>query len=74
MEKFLGKDVEVLIETSDSTYSIGHTSNFLLVKALGVFQQEEKVLVQLDQIEYPYCLGTIKERIKKVDETLVTNG
>ena len=73
MEKFLGQDVEVLIETSDSLYSTGHTSNFLLVKVLGKFNQEEKVLVQLEKIQYPYCFGTVKEKIREKEETLVTN-
>lgn len=74
MEKFLGKEMEVLIEKSDSEYSIGHTSNFLLVKVPGIFHQEEKTLANISKIQYPYCLGTIQCEIKEKEETLVTNG
>jgi len=74
MEKFLGKEMEVLIETSDSKYSMGHTSNFLLVKVLGEFRQEDKVLVTLTEISYPYCFGTVKKKQEKKEETFVTNG
>lgn len=74
MEKFLGRKMEVLIERSDSSYSIGHTSNFLLVKVPGTFEQEEKILVSLSEIQYPYCLGTVSCESEKKQETLVTSG
>jgi len=74
MEKFLGQEIEVLIERSDSEYSIGHTSNFLLVKVLGIFHQEERVLVNISRIEYPYCLGTICCKAEEAEEILVVNG
>lgn len=57
MKKFINKDVEVLIETNSDGYSIGHTSNYLLVKIKGNYKQEEIVNVKIKDISYPYVIG-----------------
>lgn len=59
MEKFLNQVVEVLVERSLDGYSIGHTSNFLLVKIEGNFPSGMLVLVKIDNIQYPYCFGRL---------------
>ena len=57
MRQSLGKEVEVLIERGEEKESIGHTSNFLLVKIPERHQQEEVVSVTIQDIKYPYCIA-----------------
>lgn len=57
MEKFLEKEVEVLIEGVKDSYSIGHTSNFLNVKIQKKLNNNEFYKVKIKKIEYPYCIG-----------------
>lgn len=61
MNQFIGQKVEVLIERTIDGYSVGHTSNFLLVKVLGEYHQEELIIVEITKIKYPYCLGEVSE-------------
>ncbi len=71
MRKFLGKEVEVLIERTIDGSSIGHTSNFLLVKVLGEYQQGQLLSVFIDKIQYPYCLGICCDDIRKTERETV---
>ena len=57
MNKFIGKDVEVLIEEYKDGYSYGHTGNFLYVKIKGEKAHNEIVNVVIKDIEYPYAIG-----------------
>ena len=58
MNKFINKEVEVLIEKNVDGYSIGHTSNYLLVKIPDSnYSKEEVVSVIIDSIDYPYVIG-----------------
>ena len=57
MNKFLNKEVEVLIEEYKDGYSYGHTGNFLYVKVKGEYPHNEFVKVKIKKIDYPYCLG-----------------
>ena len=57
MEKFMEKEVEVLIEGVKDSYSIGHTSNFLNVKIQKKLNNNEFYKVKIKKIEYPYCIG-----------------
>ena len=58
MEKFIGKEVEVLIERNIDGDSIGHTSNFLLVKIPNSgYDKEEIVNVKITDVDYPYVIG-----------------
>ncbi|MDD4036665.1 MAG: tRNA (N(6)-L-threonylcarbamoyladenosine(37)-C(2))-methylthiotransferase MtaB [Bacilli bacterium] len=60
MNKFIGKDLEVLFETNKKDYSIGHTSNYLLVKLDNTkFKSGDLVTVKLDKINYPYINGSL---------------
>ena len=61
MNKHIGFDVSFIPEVYENGYLIGHTSNYLMVKALGdksLLKQE--VIVKISKVEYPYCLGEIK--------------
>lgn len=57
MKKFIGKDVDVLIESVKDSYSVGHTSNFLNVKIQGKLNNNEFYKVKIKEIVYPYCIG-----------------
>ncbi len=61
MNQFIGQEVEVLIERSMDGCSVGHTSNFLLVKVLGEYHQGDLIFVEISDVKYPYCLGKVKE-------------
>ena len=56
MNKFVGREVEVLVEESRDGYSYGHTGNFLYCKILGELPHNEFVNVKVKNIEYPYCI------------------
>lgn len=58
--KFIGKELVFIPEVYKNGYLIGHTGNYILVRALG----DEKLLkqdinVKLEKLEYPYVLGSI---------------
>lgn len=60
MEKFIGKELEVLIERSFDNYSIGHTSNYLQVKVDGKYNHEQVIHVEITKVDYPYAIGKVK--------------
>lgn len=55
--KYLNKEVEVLIEENKDNYSIGHTSNYLHVKIKGNYKPNTFVKTTIKEVEYPYCIG-----------------
>ena len=57
MKKFIGKEVEVLIEEYVDGYSFGHTGNYLYVKIKGELQHNKIVKVKLEEVEYPTIIG-----------------
>lgn len=58
MNKFIGKNLEVLIETCNSEYSIGHTTNYLNVKIYSKkYKSEDLITVKSTKIEYPFIIG-----------------
>ena len=59
MNKFIGKEEEVLIEEYKDGYSYGHTSNFLYVKVLGELPHNEFCNVLIEDVQYPYCIGKV---------------
>ena len=59
MKKFIGKTLPVLMEVNHTDYSLGHTSNYLLVKVPGEYQSEDLVDVTITDVSYPYCLGEV---------------
>ena len=59
MEKFIDREVEVLVEEHKDGYSIGHTGNFLHVKFKGDYPVNEFVKVKIEKIDYPYCIGKV---------------
>ena len=57
MNKYLEKDVEVLIEEYKDGYSYGHTGNYLYVNINKELPHNEIVKVKIIEIKYPYCIG-----------------
>ncbi len=58
MSKFVGKEVEVLPETTYEEGIIGHTGNYLLVKVkTNDFDLQKKRTVIIESMEYPYCIS-----------------
>lgn len=61
MNKFLDREISFIPERYKGGYLIGHTENFLLVKAKGDESCLKKdVLVLTKSIDYPYVLGEVK--------------
>lgn len=60
MNKFIGSEVEVLIEETKDGYSYGHTDNFLYVKIKHVLEHNTFIKVNITDVIYPYCIGKIK--------------
>ena len=59
MEKFIGKKVIFIPEIAKEEYIIGHTGNFLNVKYHGNKNDLNKdIEVKINNIEYPYCIGS----------------
>ncbi len=59
MKKFVGREVEVLVEVVKDGYSIGHTTNYLQVKINKELEHNTFINVKIDSIEYPYCMANI---------------
>lgn len=59
MKKFVGREVEVLVEVVKDGYSIGHTTNYLQVKINKELEHNTFINVKIDSIEYPYCMASI---------------
>ena len=55
--KFVGSEVEVLIENYKDGYSYGHTSNFLYVKINKKLENNTFYKATIKEINYPYCIG-----------------
>lgn len=60
MNKFLDKKLYFIPEVYENGYLIGHTGNYLLVKALGDEKLLGKeVLVKSEKVDYPYLMCKI---------------
>lgn len=60
MNKHIGKEVTFIPEVYDNGYLIGHTSNYLLIKAKGNKEcLGKEVLVKISKAEYPYLISNI---------------
>lgn len=58
MNKFIDSEVEVLIETNNGKYALGHTTNYLHIKILNSnYKSEDLVRVKIKKIEYPFLIA-----------------
>ena len=60
LEKFVGKVVSVLIETT-ALESVGHTGNYLMVKVKDKIPHNEIFNVMIDKVNVNYLEGTLYE-------------
>ena len=61
IKNFLGKELEVLFETSKDGMSYGHTTNYLSIKTLGTVPSSTIKKVKLINIEGSHIYGEIVE-------------
>ena len=59
MERFIGKKLKVLIETTKDGYSYGHTTNYLDVKIKGKLEHSKIYDVELTDVSYPNMIGEL---------------
>ena len=61
MNKHIGDETIFIPEVYEDGYLIGHTSNYLLIKAKGDKSLLTKeVIVKISKVEYPYLLSSVK--------------
>ena len=62
MSKHVGQELTFIPEVYDDGYLIGHTANYLLIKAKGDKSLLTKeVLVKISKVKYPYLISDIKD-------------
>ena len=64
LKSFIGKIVEVLVETNDSNVSIGHTDNYLKVRVLGKFPSNSFIKVKINNLDNLVLEGSLYEESK----------
>ena len=57
--KFIGKELDILVEQTKDDFSYGHTSNYLNVKVKGNLPHNELVKVKITSVDYPNVIGEI---------------
>ena len=57
--KFIGKELEILVEQTKDDFSYGHTSNYLNVKVKGNLPHNELIKVKITSNDYPNVIGEI---------------
>ena len=61
MNKFIGKKVQIIVETTKDGYSYGHSSNYLELKVKKELRHNEIYTIKINSLEYPYLLGDVDE-------------
>lgn len=59
MNKFINQELTFIPEKYEDGYLIGHTGNYLLIKAKGSCMNHESLNVKITKVDYPYCLADI---------------
>lgn len=54
MQKFIGQEVEFLIEQNKDGYSYGHSTNYLDLKIAGNYEEGAIIKKKIETIKYPY--------------------
>ena len=64
MTEFINKNITFIPEVYKDGYLIGHTENYLSIKTKGSIDLlNEIVEVKINNVEYPYCISEICEKI-----------
>ena len=67
MNNHLNKTLTFIPEVYEDGYLIGHSANYLLIKAKGYKKQlKEEITVKISKVEYPYLIGSIKDFEKNI--------
>ena len=67
MNNHLNKILTFIPEVYEDGYLIGHSANYLLIKAKGYKKQlKEEITVKISKVEYPYLIGSIKDFEKNI--------
>ena len=59
MNKFINREMPVLIEINKDGYSYGHTTNYISVKIKGEYEHNTIINVLITDIEYPNMIGKV---------------
>lgn len=54
MQKFIGREVEFLIEQNKDGFSYGHSTNYLDLKIAGNYEEGAIIKKKIETIKYPY--------------------
>ncbi|MDD3048370.1 MAG: tRNA (N(6)-L-threonylcarbamoyladenosine(37)-C(2))-methylthiotransferase MtaB [Bacilli bacterium] len=61
MNRFINKELDIIIENYEKNITFGHSSNYLKVKVDNKPAKAGDILkVTIKKIEYPYCIGLYK--------------
>ena len=67
MNSHLNKTLTFIPEVYEDGYLIGHSANYLLIKAKGYKKPlKEEITVKISKVEYPYLIGSIKDFEKNI--------
>lgn len=58
-DKFIDKEVLVLVEEVKNGKSYGHTDTYLHVEISTILPKNEFVMVKILEVRYPYCVGEV---------------
>lgn len=59
MEKFINKEITFIPEKYEDGYLVGHTGNYLLIKAKSKCMKHESLNVIIKEVDYPYCIAEV---------------
>lgn len=59
MNKFINEEVTFIPEKYEEGYLIGHTGNYLLIKAKSNCMINESLRVKIIEVNYPYCIAEV---------------
>jgi threonylcarbamoyladenosine tRNA methylthiotransferase MtaB len=69
MQRFIGKTLLFIPETYEDGYLIGHSSNYLKIKALGNEEDLGKIIeAEITSTNYPFCIAKICQKCKRFDK------
>jgi len=56
---YISKEVTFIKEVYKDGYLIGHTGNYLLIKAYSPIDISGEITVKISKVDYPYCVGNL---------------
>lgn len=59
MMKFIGQEMTFIPEKHEEGYLIGHTGNYLLIKAKSNCMTHDSLEIKINKVDYPYCIAEV---------------